>query len=84
MMPDRPNILWLMTDEQRADSLGYTGTPWARTPNLDRLATQGTRFTTAVVASPVCVASRASIWCSLYPQQHGSTFLDNQPFIRKV
>ncbi len=60
-MPDRPNILWLMTDEQRADSLGYTGTPWAHSPNLDRLAQQGTRFNAAYTPSPVCIPARACI-----------------------
>lgn len=58
-MSDRPNILWLMTDEQRADSLSYTGTPWAHTPNLDRVALAGTRFTSAYTPSPVCISARA-------------------------
>jgi arylsulfatase A-like enzyme len=80
----RPNIVVILTDDQVFRALGCSGNKAIHTPNLDRLAAQGTRFTTTVVASPVCVASRASIWCSLYPQQHGSTFLDNQPFIRKV
>ena len=60
-MNDRPNILWLMTDEQRADSLGAYGSPWAQTPNLDRLAHQGTRFLNAYTPSPVCVPARASM-----------------------
>jgi arylsulfatase A-like enzyme len=38
---ERPNILWLMTDEQRKDSLGLYGSRWAQTPNLDRLAAGG-------------------------------------------
>jgi choline-sulfatase len=59
MKPKRPNILWLMTDEQRTDSLGYTGSPWAQTPNLDALAQRGTRFSAAYTASPVCVSARA-------------------------
>ena len=58
-MSSRPNILWLMADEQRADSLGYTGTPWAHTPNLDRVALAGTRFTSAYTPSPVCISARA-------------------------
>jgi arylsulfatase len=68
-MPDRPNILWLMTDEQRADSLGYTGTSWARTPNLDAVARHGTRFSAAYTPSPVCVSARA---CML-TGRHGSS-----------
>ena len=58
-MSDRPNILWLMADEQRVDSLGYTGTSWAHTPNLDRVALAGTRFTSAYTPSPVCISARA-------------------------
>ena len=60
-MPNRPNILWLMTDEQRADSLGYAGTPWARTPNLDRVAQSGVRFMNAYTPSPVCIPARACV-----------------------
>jgi choline-sulfatase len=55
-----------MTDEQRADSLSYSGTPWARTPHLDRLAQSGTRFTAAYTPSPVCVSARASILTGRY------------------
>lgn len=57
----RPNILWLMTDEQRPDSVGCYGAPWARTPNLDRLAAQGTMFASSYVPAPVCVACRSSL-----------------------
>jgi arylsulfatase len=52
-------MLWLMTDEQRADSMGYAGTPWAQTPHLDRIASSGVRFTAAYTPSPVCVSARA-------------------------
>ena len=48
-----------MTDEQRADSMGYEGASWARTPNLDRVALAGTRFAAAYTPSPVCVPARA-------------------------
>jgi arylsulfatase A-like enzyme len=57
----RPNILWLMTDEQRADSMGYSGTPWAHTPCLDRIASSGVRFTAAYTPSPVCVPARGCL-----------------------
>jgi len=59
MTAKRPNILWLMTDEQRADSMGYEGHPWAHTPNLDRVAQAGVRFTSTYTPSPVCVSARA-------------------------
>lgn len=68
-MPSRPNILWLMTDEQRADSigvyqsdfrdLGRSRKSWAHTPHLDRLARTGVRFLNAYTPSPVCIPARA-------------------------
>lgn len=67
----RPNILWLMTDEQRADSLSYTGTPWAHTPNLDRVARSGTRFEAAYTPSPVCVSARACMLTGRYGSSIG-------------
>ena len=57
----RPNILWILTDEQRADSVGCYGAPWAHTPCLDRLAEQGVRFASAYTPSPVCVSARAAM-----------------------
>lgn len=57
----QPNILWILTDEQRADSLGCNGAAWARTPCLDRLAAQGVNFTAACTPSPVCVSARAAM-----------------------
>jgi choline-sulfatase len=65
----RPNILWIQTDEQRPDSLGCYGSPWARTPHVDALASSGTLFHTAVCQSPVCVPSRASQLTARYPQE---------------
>ena len=60
-MTRRPNILWLMTDEQRADSMGYEGAPQAVTPHLDRVAAEGVRFRNAYTPSPVCVSARACL-----------------------
>ena len=59
-MPDRPNILVLMTDQQRADAMGCAGNTTIRTPNLDALASSGIRFAQAVTPTPVCVAARMS------------------------
>ncbi|MCZ7644916.1 MAG: sulfatase-like hydrolase/transferase [Planctomycetota bacterium] len=63
----RPNVLWLMTDEQRPDSLGCYGTPFARTPHLDVLAASGTLCRTALTPAPVCVAARAALLTGLRP-----------------
>ncbi|MCW5963436.1 MAG: sulfatase-like hydrolase/transferase [Bryobacterales bacterium] len=57
----RPNVLWIMTDEQRPDSVGCYGSPWARTPHLDALAAQGSIFTSTYVPAPVCVACRSAL-----------------------
>jgi arylsulfatase len=63
----RPNIVLIITDQQRADSIGALGAPWMRTPNLDRLVQDGMAFTNCFVTSPVCVSSRASLFRGMYP-----------------
>lgn len=68
-MANRPNILWIQTDEQRPDSLGCYGSAWAKTPHIDALASRGVVFRNAVCQSPVCVPSRASQFTGLYPQE---------------
>ncbi len=69
--PARPNVLLLMTDQQRFDALGCAGNPHIRTPNLDRLAAQGAMFETCYVQNPICSPSRASFATGLYPHNHG-------------
>ena len=66
-MANRPNILWLMTDEQRTDSLGCYESPGARTPHLDSLAETGVLFTRAVTPAPVCVPARTALLSGEYP-----------------
>jgi arylsulfatase A-like enzyme len=68
---DRPNVLWLMSDEHRTDSLGCYGSPWASTPNLDRLAREGVRFVNAITPAPVCVPARSAILTGRYPSALG-------------
>lgn len=67
----RPNILFLMSDQQRHDSLGCYGNVFVSTPHLDRMAEEGLRFETAVCPWPVCTPSRASMWTGVYPHAHG-------------
>lgn len=74
-MSDRPNLLLLMTDQQRADAMGCSG-GWVRTPNLDRLAGEGIRFRHCVTTSPVCIPARLSLATGLYP--HNTWVWDNQ------
>jgi len=60
-----------MTDQQRADSMGCAGHPQIQTPNLDRIARQGTRFAQATTVSPFCMPARISFADGLYPHNHG-------------
>ena len=64
---EKPNIVLIMTDQQRTDTIGALGSPWMQTPNLDRLVNEGTSFTNCFVTSPVCVSSRASVFLGGYP-----------------
>ena len=61
-MIKRKNILLILTDQQRWDSLGCYGTPGVHTPNLDRLAAQGTLYERCYVNGTICTPSRASMW----------------------
>ena len=70
-MSTRPNFLFLITDQQRADWLGCYGHPVVRTPNIDNLARHGTKFTDFHIASPVCMPNRASLMTGRMPTLHG-------------
>jgi arylsulfatase A-like enzyme len=67
----RPSILLVTIEHLPARALGCYGNPIAPTPHLDRLAAEGTRFTHATVASPLCVPSRTSLFTGRYPSQTG-------------
>ncbi|MGC4015309.1 MAG: sulfatase [Luteolibacter sp.] len=69
--PVRPNILFILTDDQRWDALGVMGNSIIRTPNLDRLAGQGVLFQNARVTTSICCVSRASILSGQYESRHG-------------
>ncbi len=70
-MTKPPNILLITTDQQHFSAMGALN-PKIRTPNLDRLCAEGTRFDRAYCPSPVCTPSRASIITGLYPSHHGA------------
>jgi len=70
-MNDRPNFLFFVTDQQRADWLGCYGHPVVRTPHIDAIADAGTVFDRFYVASPVCMPNRASLMTGRYPSTHG-------------
>ena len=58
---ERPNILFVLTDDLAPDGVGFAGTPQVRTPRLDRLAREGAVLRNAFCVTPVCSPSRASI-----------------------
>jgi arylsulfatase A-like enzyme len=68
---NRPNILFILTDDQGAWAMGCAGNREIRTPNLDRLAATGIRFANFFCVSPVCSPARASILTGRIPSQHG-------------
>ena len=70
-MTKRPNFLFIITDQQRADWLGCYGHPVLKTPNIDSIAARGTMFENFHVASPVCMPNRASLLTGRYPSLHG-------------
>jgi arylsulfatase A-like enzyme len=67
----RPNFILFITDQQRADFLGCYGHPILKTPNIDRIAAGGVAFDRFYVASPVCMANRASLMTGRMPSVHG-------------
>ncbi|MEM7299504.1 MAG: sulfatase-like hydrolase/transferase [Pseudomonadota bacterium] len=73
-MSKRPNFLFIITDQHRADHLGCYGNKIVQTPNIDRVAFKGTRFDRFYVANPICMPNRASIMtgrmCSVHGARH--------------
>lgn len=67
----RPNFVFFITDQHRADWLGCYGHPVVKTPNIDAIASVGTRYEKFYVASPVCMPNRASLLTGRYPSLHG-------------
>ena len=70
----QPNIIFILTDDHRWDALGYAGNTLIRTPEMDKLAREGTLFRNAFVTTPISAASRASILTGMYERTHGYTF----------
>lgn len=67
----RPNIVFILTDDQGAWAMGCAGNGEVKTPNLDRLAASGVRFDNFFCTSPVCSPARASLFTGRIPSQHG-------------
>lgn len=72
----KPNVLFVITDQHRADHVGFMGNDVIQTPNLDAIAARGTVFENAWVANPVCMPNRSSIMTGRMPSAHGVIFND--------
>jgi len=70
-MNEKMNVLFIISDQHRADHMSCSGNPILKTPNLDSLANQGVRFTNAFCTNPMCMPNRATMLTGLYPNVHG-------------
>ncbi|MCP4380660.1 MAG: sulfatase-like hydrolase/transferase [Hyphomicrobiales bacterium] len=73
--PTRPNVLLIMTDQQRVDTLGFRRETPCRTPNIDRIAAEGVSFDQAITPFPLCLPSRAAVFSGLHPTRNN--MMDN-------
>ncbi len=77
--PPKPNIVFILTDQQRIDTIAACGFDYMETPNLDRLVRAGTYFNNMYVPSPSCSPSRASLFSGVYPHTNG-VFRNDEPW----
>jgi arylsulfatase A-like enzyme len=72
MNPEKkPNIVFILSDDHRADTMGNAGHPFIKTPNLDRLAREGVKFTNTFATIPLCSPSRGCFLTGQYAHRHG-------------
>jgi N-acetylglucosamine-6-sulfatase len=71
--PRRPNILFVLLDDLRADTVGYAGHRAVKTPQIDRIANEGVNFKNAFCTTSLCSPSRASLLSGVYAHKHGVT-----------
>lgn len=70
-MSDRPNIIFIITDQQRFDTINALGFPYMETPNMDRLVNEGVTFTNCFITAASCAPARASLFTGYYPHTTG-------------
>lgn len=70
----RPNIIFLLTDDQRDNTFGIMGHDWVKTLHIDRLIQQGVRFSHAYIAEPTCSPSRTSLFTGMHERVNGVGF----------
>ena len=70
-MFEKPNVLVIMTDQQKATASHLYGNTFCETPSMERLAREGVLFENAFTPHPLCVPTRISLWTSQFPHSHG-------------
>jgi arylsulfatase A-like enzyme len=80
---DNPNVIFILADDQGWGDAGYNGHPSARTPNLDRLAADGTVIKNFYVNGTVCSPSRAAFLTGMYPARLGFHHITSKPDVNK-
>jgi arylsulfatase A-like enzyme/lysophospholipase L1-like esterase len=79
----RPNVIFILADDQGWGDAGYSGHPYARTPNLDRLAADGTVIHNFYVNGPVCSPSRVAFMTGQYPARLGFHHITSKPDVNR-
>ncbi len=69
--PNKPNVVYILTDQWRASAFGYAGDPNVQTPNIDKFAKEAVNFFNAVTVAPVCTPYRGSLLTGRYPTSTG-------------
>src|SRR6478752_7138345 len=69
---EKPNILWIVCEDNNADMIGCYGNPFATTPNIDRFSKEGLLYKNAFSTAPVCAPSRCTIITGMYPPGLGT------------
>ena len=70
-MPDKPNVVLFISDQQRTDTMACYGNDWIQSPHMDAMASESFVFEHCYVTQPVCAPARASIVTGLYPPTAG-------------
>jgi arylsulfatase A-like enzyme len=79
--PEKKNVIMIVADELNIACMGCYGDPLIKTPNIDRLARMGVRFTEAYCATPLCTPSRVSMFTGQYTSTHQRFFVDEASHI---
>ena len=74
---DKPNVVFIISDQHKLESTGAYGSPLSITPNIDELAKTGVVFNNCYTPAPVCAPARASLITGMYPYANGAIYRNN-------